>query len=213
MELISFAELSALVQVFIVDLVLAGDNAIVVAMAVAALPAHQRMRIMIFGIAAATILRIIFAFLTVYLLQITGLVLVGGVLLLWVSWRLWNELRERAQENQAEEHANEIAHGETPGRKESQQKSTRQAITQIIVADVSMSLDNVLAVAGIAREYVWVLVVGLALSIAFMGLAAVFIARLLAKHHWIGYVGLAVIIYVAVIMIYEGGIQLLGAMT
>ncbi|MED5534741.1 MAG: YjbE family putative metal transport protein [Pseudomonadota bacterium] len=212
MELISFAELSALVQVFIVDLVLAGDNAIVIAMAVAALPAHQRMRIMIFGIAAATILRIIFAFLTVYLLQITGLMLVGGVLLLWVSWRLWNELRERAQENQAEEHANEIAHGETPVRKESQQKSTRQAITQIIVADVSMSLDNVLAVAGIAREYVWVLVVGLALSIAFMGLAAVFIARLLAKHHWIGYMGLAVIIYVAVMMIYEGGIQLLGAM-
>ena len=212
MELISLAELSALVQVFIVDLVLAGDNAIVVAMAVAALPAHQRVRIMIFGIAAATILRIIFAFLTVYLLQITGLMLVGGVLLLWVSWRLWNELRERAQENQAEEHANEIAHGETPVRKESQQKSTRQAITQIIVADVSMSLDNVLAVAGIAREYVWVLVVGLALSIAFMGLAAVFIARLLAKHHWIGYMGLAVIIYVAVMMIYEGGIQLLGAM-
>ena len=142
MELISFAELSALVQVFIVDLVLAGDNAIVIAMAVAALPAHQRMRIMIFGIAAATILRIIFAFLTVYLLQITGLMLVGGVLLLWVSWRLWNELRERAQENQAEEHANEIAHGETPVRKESQQNSTRQAITQIIVADVSMSLDG-----------------------------------------------------------------------
>ena len=213
MELISLAELSALVQVFIVDLVLAGDNAIVVAMAVAALPAHQCVRIMIFGIAAATILRIIFAFLTVYLLQITGLVLVGGVLLLWVSWRLWNELRERAQENQAEKHANEITHGETLDRKESQQKSTRQAIIQIIVADVSMSLDNVLAVAGIAREYVWVLVVGLALSIAFMGLAAVFIARLLAKHHWIGYMGLVVIIYVAVMMIYEGGIQLLGVMT
>jgi len=213
MELISLAELSALVQVFIVDLVLAGDNAIVVAMAVATLPAHQRVRIMIFGIAAATVLRIIFAFLTVYLLQITGLVLVGGILLLWVSWRLWNELRERAQENQAEKHVNEITHGETLDRKESQQKSTRQAIIQIIVADVSMSLDNVLAVAGIAREYIWVLVVGLALSIAFMGLAAVFIARLLAKHHWIGYMGLVVIIYVAVMMIYEGGIQLLGVMT
>ena len=213
MELISLAELSALVQVFIVDLVLAGDNAIVVAMAVATLPAHQRVRIMIFGIAAATVLRIIFAFLTVYLLQITGLVLVGGILLLWVSWRLWNELREQAQENQTEEHANEIAHGGILDRKGLQQKSTREAIIQIIVADVSMSLDNVLAVAGIAREYIWVLVVGLALSIAFMGLAAVFIARLLARHHWIGYMGLVVIIYVAVIMVYEGGVQVLGAMT
>jgi YjbE family integral membrane protein len=212
MELISMAELSALVQVFIVDLVLAGDNAIVVAMAVAALPEHQRVRIMIFGIVAATVLRIIFASLTVYLLQITGLVLVGGVLLLWVSWKLWNELRERAQENQAEEQANATTHGGTLDRKDPQ-KSTRQAITQIIVADVSMSLDNVLAVAGIAREYIWVLVVGLALSIAFMGLAAVFIARLLTRHHWIGYMGLAVIVYVAVIMIYEGGLQLLGTMT
>ena len=212
MELVSLAELSALVQVFFVDLVLAGDNAIVVAMAVVALPREQRARVMIIGIAAATLLRVIFALLTVYLLQVIGLVLAGGILLLWVSWKLWRELREQRREDEAAENIDEMVHGEPLEYKGPPRKSTREAIIQIVIADVSMSLDNVLAVAGIARDHAWVLVVGLALSIAFMGLAAVYIARLLARHHWIGYVGLVVIFYVAVKMMYDGAIQVLGAM-
>jgi len=211
-ELVSLAELSALVQVFFVDLVLAGDNAIVVAMAVVTLPREQRARVMVIGIAAATILRVIFALLTVYLLQVIGLVLAGGILLLWVSWKLWRELREQRREDEAAENIDEMVHGEPLEYKGAPRKSTREAIIQIVIADVSMSLDNVLAVAGIARDHAWVLVVGLALSIAFMGLAAVYIARLLARHHWIGYVGLVVIFYVAVKMMYDGGIQVLGAM-
>ena len=212
MEFISLAELSALVQVFIVDLVLAGDNAIVVAMAVVGLPREQRARVMFLGIAAATLLRVVFALMTVYLLQVIGLVLAGGILLLWVSWKLWRELRSQVEEDHAAEDMDEIVHGEPLEYPAPAKKTTRQAVVQIMIADVSMSLDNVLAVAGVARDHTWVLVVGLGLSIAFMGLAAVFIARLLARHHWIGYVGLAVIFYVAVKMMYDGTIQVMGAM-
>ena len=213
MDFISLSELSALVQVFIVDLVLAGDNAIVVAMAVAGLPREQRARIMILGIAAATILRIIFALLTVYLLQIVGLMLLGGLLLLWVCWKLWNELKEQAQAGLIAKNSDGSADSELSEGSTSPKKTVRQAVIQIIIADVSMSLDNVLAVAGVARDHTWVLVVGLGLSIAFMGLAAMYIAKLLARHHWIGYVGLAVIFYVALSMIYEGGKQVLNVMT
>ena len=213
MEFISLAELSALAQVFIVDLVLAGDNAIVVAMAAAGLPSHQRARVMIVGIAVATILRVVFALLTVYLLQVIGLVLVGGLLLLWVSWKLWRELREQAKRGLAAENNDEIVHTPSLESSASTPKTTRQAMIQIVIADVSMSLDNVLAVAGIARDHVWVLVVGLALSIAFMGLAAVYIARLLARYHWIGYVGLVIIVYVGVKMMYDGTVQIMSVMT
>ena len=213
MDFISLAELSALLQVFIVDLVLAGDNAIVIAMAAAGLPSHQRARVMIVGIAMATILRIVFAFLTVYLLQIIGLVLLGGLLLLWVSWKLWRELGEQANRGPAPENNDEIVHTSSLESSASTPKTTRQAMIQIVIADVSMSLDNVLAVAGIARDHVWVLVVGLALSIAFMGLAAVYIARLLARYHWIGYVGLVIIFYVAVKMMYDGTLQIMAVMT
>lgn len=213
MDFISFSELSALIQVFIVDLVLAGDNAIVVAMAVAGLPREQRARIMILGIAAATVLRIIFALLTVYLLQIVGLMLLGGLLLLWVCWKLWNELKEQAQAGLIAKNSDGSADSELSEGSTSPKKTVRQAVIQIIIADVSMSLDNVLAVAGVARDHTWVLVVGLGLSIAFMGLAAMYIAKLLARHHWIGYVGLAVIFYVALSMIYEGGKQVLNVMT
>lgn len=213
MDFISLSELSALVQVFIVDLVLAGDNAIVVAMAVAGLPREQRARIMILGIAAATILRIIFALLTVYLLQIVGLMLLGGLLLLWVCWKLWNELKEQAQAGLIAKNPDGSADSQLSEGLTSPKKTVRQAVIQIIIADVSMSLDNVLAVAGVARDHTWVLVVGLGLSIAFMGLAAMYIAKLLARHHWIGYVGLAVIFYVALSMIYEGGKQVLNVMT
>jgi len=213
MDFISLSELSALIQVFIVDLVLAGDNAIVVAMAVAGLPREQRARIMILGIAAATVLRIIFALLTVYLLQIVGLMLLGGLLLLWVCWKLWNELKEQAQAALVTKSPDGPADSQLSEDSVPPTKTVRQAVIQIIIADVSMSLDNVLAVAGVARDHIWVLVFGLGLSIAFMGLAAMYIAKLLARHHWIGYVGLAVIFYVALSMIYEGGKQVLNVMT
>ena len=213
MDFISLSELSALIQVFIVDLVLAGDNAIVVAMAVAGLPREQRARIMILGIAAATVLRIIFALLTVYLLQIVGLMLLGGLLLLWVCWKLWSELKEQAQAALVTKSPDGPADSQLSEDSVPPMKTVRQAVIQIIIADVSMSLDNVLAVAGVARDHTWVLVFGLGLSIAFMGLAAMYIAKLLARHHWIGYVGLAVIFYVALSMIYEGGKQVLNVMT
>jgi YjbE family integral membrane protein len=214
MDFVSMAELVALAQVVLVDLVLAGDNAIVVGIAVAGLPKEQRWRVMVLGIAAATLLRIVFASFTVQLLQIIGLLLAGGVLLLWVCWKLWRELRsgrlvDMARGDEPHEVIDEV--GEASNTTTAPQKTMRQAVTQIIVADVSMSLDNVLAVAGVAREHQWVLVFGLVLSVAFMGLAAAVIARLLSRFHWIAYVGLAIIFYVALRMIYDGAVEVLGA--
>ena len=209
MDFISLSELQALLNVIIVDLVLAGDNAIVVGIAVAGLPAHQRWRVMVFGIAAATLLRVVFASVTVQLLQIIGLLLAGGLLLLWVCWKLWRELRAGRL---VEAHAPREVTGEiAPATAAPPPKTMRQAVTQIIVADVSMSLDNVLAVAGVAREHAWVLIFGLVLSVAFMGLAAGVIARLLARYHWIAYVGLAIIFYVALRMIFDGTLELVEA--
>jgi len=209
MDWISLSELTALVQVVVVDLVLAGDNAVVIGMAVAGLPREQRARAMVIGIAAATILRILFASVTVQLLQIIGLLLAGGLLLLWVSWKLWRELHAARQERMLRE-ARENLDGEeaadVPPRL-GRTKTMREAATQIIVADVSMSLDNVLAVAGVAREHAWVLVFGLMLSVALMAFAAVLVARLLQRYYWIGYVGLALIFYVALRMIYEGSVE------
>ncbi len=214
MDFISTAELIALAQVVLVDLVLAGDNAIVVGIAVAGLPSAHRLRVMMLGIAAATVLRIVFASFTVQLLQIIGLLLAGGLLLLWVCWKLWRELRSgRLIELPAAHEPREVSADE-PGAmlpKVAPPKTMRQAVTQIIVADVSMSLDNVLAVAGVAREHAWVLIFGLVLSVAFMGLAAAVIARLLSRYHWIAYVGLAIIFYVALRMIYDGALELLQA--
>jgi YjbE family integral membrane protein len=197
---------SALLAVIGIDLVLAGDNAIVIGLAAAGLPKEQRGRAILIGIAAATVLRIIFAALTTQLLQIVGLLLAGGILLLWVCWKMWRELRDNhAAEVEAEEaltgqdlNADGSIAGQAP------RKTFLQAATQIVIADVSMSLDNVLAVAGAAREHTSVLVIGLVLSIALMGLAASFIARLLNRHRWIAYVGLAIILYVALKMIWEG---------
>ena len=213
MDLFSLSELSALVQVILVDLVLAGDNAIVIGMAVVGLPAHQRGRVLVLGIAAATVLRVVFALLTVQLLQIIGLLLAGGILLLWVSWKLWRELRAQSQQQHAARNIQAMAGGAADEEQQAPTKTLRSAVTQIIVADVSMSLDNVLAVAGVARDHFWVLVFGLALSIAFMGLAAAFIARILARNHWIAYLGLIVILYVSVSMIYEGAIQVIQVMS
>jgi len=178
--------------------VLAGDNAIVVGMAAAGLPAPNRRKVILAGIIAATAMRILFALVTVQLLQIVGLVLAGGLLLLWVCWKLWREIRERHL-------AAAAATGEgTGGGIPRPPKTMRQAIVQIVVADVSMSLDNVLAVAGVARDHTWILVIGLVLSVAFMGIAAAWIARLLERHPWIAYLGLAVIFYVATAMIFDG---------
>ena len=213
LNLISLAEFTAFIQVVFVDLVLAGDNAIIVGVAVAGLPQHQRARVMVIGIGAATVLRILFASLTVQLLQIVGLLLAGGLLLLWVSWKLWRELRElrisrMLETGQLDEQQDgKRAHDAAPAHKA---KTMRDAVTQIIIADVSMSLDNVLAVAGVAREHAWVLVFGLALSVAFMGFAAVMIARLLDRYHWIAYIGLAVIFYVALRMIWDGAWEIAG---
>ncbi len=205
-EMFSQEVLTAFLQVIMIDLVLAGDNAIVIGLAAAGLPKEQRNKAILIGIIAATLLRIVFAAATTQLLQIVGLLLAGGVLLLWVCWKMWRELRTtHAEETDATEaledqdlNADGTVAGTVP------RKTFAQAAWQIVVADVSMSLDNVLAVAGAAREHPTVLVFGLALSIALMGLAASFIARLLHKHRWIAYVGLAVILYVALEMIWRG---------
>src|SRR5215217_305875 len=194
-----------------IDLVLAGDNAIVIGMAAAGLPKEQRSRAIVIGIAAATVLRIIFAGLTTQLLQIVGLLLAGGILLLWVCWKMWRELRtgHAEQEMEAEE-ALENRDLDQDGQiaEHAPKKTLGQAAWQIVVADVSMSLDNVLAVAGAAREHPIVLVFGLVLSIALMGVAANMIAKLLQAHRWIAYVGLAIIFYVACDMIYRGANEL-----
>lgn len=195
--------LTALLQVIFIDLVLAGDNAIVIGLAAAGLPREQRTKVIVIGIVFATVLRILLALVTTQLLAIVGLLLAGGILLLWVSWKMWREMHyTAAEEDQAvdalEGEAANGANGAAPV------KSFGQAVWQIIVADFSMSLDNVLAVGGAAREHPGVLVFGLALSIALMGLAATFIARLLEKYRWIAYIGLAVIVYVALDMIWRG---------
>ena len=203
----------ALLQVITIDLVLAGDNAVVIGLAAAGLPAKQRGKAILVGIIAATVLRILFASVTVHLLQIIGLVLVGGLLLLWVCWKMWRELRtSRAEAHAAQEalaNADLNADGTIAGGAPA--KTFRQAAIQIVIADVSMSLDNVLAVAGAARDHPTVLVIGLVLSIALMGLAAAWIARLLERHRWIAYLGLAIIFYVAIDMIYRGSSEVVAA--
>ncbi len=190
----------ALWQVIMIDLVLAGDNAVVIGMAAAGLPAEQRNKVVMVGIIAATILRIAFASVTVQLLEVVGLLFAGGVLLLWVSWKLWREIREQETHDQAEgEAALEGQQAPTAER-----KSFRAAVIQIILADVSMSLDNVLAVAGASRDYPLILIFGLGVSVILMGIAAVYIARMLQKHHWIAYVGLLLILYVSLKMMWDG---------
>jgi len=205
------SQLAALGQVLMIDLVLAGDNAVAVGLAAAALPAEQRRKAILVGLAFAVVLRIGFALITVQLLAIVGLLLAGGVLLLWVCWKMWRELREAATHDQAEaqrelELAQQIEHGGGPSPEELglKRKSFGAALLQIMIADVTMSLDNVLAVAGAAHEHPWIMVFGLILSIALMGLAATFIAKLLNKYRWIGYIGLVIVLYVAVHMIWDG---------
>jgi YjbE family integral membrane protein len=196
--------LTALFQVVMIDLVLAGDNAIVVGLAAAGLPQHQRARVIFWGIAAATLMRVGFASVTVQLLQIIGLLLAGGLLLLWVCWKMWRELRSHRRHIEAVDAATGRPISMQMAAEAPPQKTKGQAIWQIIVADISMSLDNVLAVAGAARNYPYILVFGLILSIALMGVAASFIANLLQRHRWIAYVGLAIILYVALDMCSRG---------
>jgi YjbE family integral membrane protein len=205
-ELITSEHLTALFQVIMIDLVLAGDNAIVIGLAAAGLPEAQRRKAIVVGILAATILRIGFASITVQLLQIIGLLLAGGVLLLWVCWKMWRELRTSHHHEPKLQDLSAARTIEVPATA-GHQKTLGQAIWQITLADVSMSLDNVLAVAGAAREHPMILIFGLALSIALMGLAANFIARLLEKHRWIAYVGLVIILYVALDMCYRGAME------
>ena len=206
MEIFTAEGFSALLQVIAIDLVLAGDNAIVIGLAAAGLPADQRKRAILVGIIAATVMRIGFALVTQQLLQIGPILLIaGGLLLLYVCWKMWRELRTSHQEEvdatEALANADLNADGSVSG---PQRKSFAQAAWQIVIADVSMSLDNVLAVAGAAMDHPTVLIIGLALSIALMGFAAIFIARLLHKHRWIAYVGLVVILYVALEMTLKG---------
>ncbi len=195
-------ELVALLQVLVIDLVLAGDNAIVVGMAVAGLAPEQKKKAILIGIGIATVLRIGFAFITVQLLAIVGLLFAGGLLLLWVCWKMFRELRPTAKMRAAAEAAG--AHAAP--------KSMKQAMIQIVVADVSMSLDNVLAVAGASREHPWVLVVGLGISVVLMGAAASFIASLLERYRWIAWVGLLIVLYVALKLVWDGGHEILERM-
>ena len=215
MEIFTPEGFAALLQVMAIDLVLAGDNAIVIGLAAAGLPKELRSKAILIGIIAATLLRIFFALITTQLLAITGLLLAGGLLLLWVCWKMWGELRDgHANEDRADEALSNTDlndDGTIAGGGPS--KTLKQAAWQIVIADVSMSLDNVLAVAGAAREHPTVLIIGLVMSIALMGLAATFVARLLNKHRWIAYVGLAVILYVSFDMIWRGGNELLPMIT
>jgi len=196
-------QITALVSVLMIDVVLAGDNAIVVGMAAAGLPQDQRRRAIVIGIAAATVLRILFAAIALQLLEIIGLALAGGMLLLWVAWKLFRELMHARAARPAHAPAPDAAASRT---------TVRRAVTNIVVADISMSLANVLAVAGVARTQAepWVLFVGLTLSVALMGVASSLVARLLARHFWLSWLGLAIIAAVALRMIWSGGGEVIG---
>jgi YjbE family integral membrane protein len=204
MEIFTAAGFWALLQVMAIDLVLAGDNAIVIGLAAAGLPADQRKKAILVGIIAATVLRICFALITSQLLAIGGILLIaGGLLLLWVCWKMYRELSVSPVE---EAEAHEALEGRDDGVSNVPRKTFAAAAWQIVIADVSMSLDNVLAVAGAAMEHPTVLIIGLVLSIALMGLAASYVARLLHKYRWIAWIGLLVILYVALKMMIDGAI-------
>ena len=188
-------EILALLQIVLIDLSMAGDNAIVVGLAAAGLPAEKRKQAVMAGIVGATVLRIIFAVFAIQIMKITGLLAAGGLLLLWVSWKMYGELRHMNKMQAASHGVVEPPHAP---------KKLSSAIWQIIVADVSMSLDNVLGVAGVARDNIWIMASGLVLSVLLMGVASAFVTRLVARHTWIGYLGLAVILFTAVKMVVEG---------
>ena len=202
--LVNLNQVSALVSVVIIDMVLAGDNAIVVGMAAAGLPERHRRLVIASGIAAATVLRIAFAAVTMHLLEVIGLTFAGGVLLLWVSWKMYRELCEAKQ-------AAAVPANGAPLPPRRRDKGALQALGMIVLADCSMSLDNVIAVAGVARTQSdpWILVIGLVLSVALMGIASTFIARLLERLFWISWVGLGIVTFVALRMIWDGSAQII----
>ena len=203
--LFTLDQASALLSVVIIDVVLAGDNAIMVGMAAAGLPAGQRPRVIAVGIAAATVLRILFAFVALELLRsIIGMTLAGGLLLLWVASKMYREIRDARL---APAHATAPGGLTPPSRQRG--KTQAQAMTQIVLADLSMSLDNVLAVAGVARDHPFVLFVGLALSVALMGVASTYVARLLDRLFWLSWVGLGIVTFVALRMVWDGSTQIL----
>jgi YjbE family integral membrane protein len=207
-NLINAGAVAAFFQVVLIDLALAGDNAVAVGMAAAGLPRDQRRKAIVLGLAAAVVMLIGFALVTTQLLKVVGLLMAGGFLLLWVCWKMWRDLREQGRENSAEgeaalEAATGVAIGGSP-KAAAKPKTMRQALIQILMADLAMSLDNVLAVAGAARQHPWVLVGGLLLSITLTGLAASWIAKLLHRFKWIGYLGLVIVLYVSGHMIWEG---------
>ena len=197
-NLISPSAFAALLEILAIDIVLAGDNAIVVGALAAGLPADQRRKVIMVGVIAALVLRIAFALVVTQLLQIVGLVLAGGLLLLWVAWKMWRELRHKDESPGSDE----IVGDEHSGTRAA--KTFASAAWGVALADVSMSLDNVLAVAGAARDHPWVLVFGLILSVLLMGVAANFIAKYIERYRWIAWVGLVVILWVALKMIWEG---------
>jgi YjbE family integral membrane protein len=190
--------LLALAQVLMIDIVLAGDNAVVIGLAAARVPPAIRGKVILWGLAAAVVLRVGLAAMAVSLMQIIGLTLAGGILLLWVSWRFWRDIRG--------------GHGQSHAPIDAT-TSLQRAVLQIVIADISMSLDNVLAVAGASLGHLDVLVIGLLLSVALMGLAANLIARLLERWRWISYFGLAIVVYVALSMIWHGSHAVIAAFT
>ena len=196
LTLFSHGGLIALAQVLMIDVVLAGDNAVVIAMAAARVPMNIRRKVILWGLGAAVVLRVGLAAMAVSLMQVIGLTLAGGILLLWVSWRFWRDISGGHKAGHAPVHAT---------------SSLKRAVLQIVIADISMSLDNVLAVAGASVGHLDVLVIGLLLSVALMGLAANLIARLLERWRWISYIGLAIVVYVAGTMIWRGGHDVVAA--
>jgi YjbE family integral membrane protein len=198
LSFISASAATAFLEILFIDIVLAGDNAIVVGALAAGLPPAQRKKVILIGVIAALVLRIVFALVVSQLLQIVGLVLAGGILLLWVAWKMYRELRHKDESAGS----NEVLGDEHSGLRPA--KSFASAAWGVALADVSMSLDNVLAVAGAAREHPYVLIFGLILSVLLMGVAANFIARYIERYRWIAWGGLLVILWVALKMIYEG---------
>lgn len=190
-------------QIMFANVVLSGDNAVLIGLAAAGLPAAQRSRAILFGMIFATVLRVIFSIFAVYLLEVPGLLLIGGLLLLWIAYGFFKELREEKAEEEDPEGHEDGAGG----------KTMASALKQIVIADVSMSLDNVLAIAGIARGNLPMLILGLGVSIILMGVAASIIARLLARFRWIAYAGVALIAWIGIEMTYEGAHQLYGYLT
>jgi YjbE family integral membrane protein len=199
----------ALLQVILIDIVMAGDNAVVIGMAAARLPAAQRHKVIFWGLAAAVVLRVFLATVTVELFAFIPLRVVGGILLLWVAWRLYRDIRQSNSEADGNGGNGHSANGSrTLALDANGHVVMRRAIMQITIADISMSLDNVLAVAGVAIHHVWVLAIGLMLSIGLMGVAANLVAKLLNRHPWISYAGVFIVLYVAIMMIYHGGMMM-----